>query len=112
MLILAALTAVTLTMHLNQTRGSLAASTSALSLLDLPVFAGLTAATNLLRRSPGNHKRLMILATVAIIGAAVIDCPSPRHSTARGYGLRSWTVSWWYSSLAMLHPRVGLPSLR
>lgn len=46
-------------------------------MFDLPVFALLVAAAFYLRKQPQAHKRFIILATVAIIGAAVNRLPLP-----------------------------------
>jgi hypothetical protein len=47
----------------------------AVPLFDLVVFAALVGAALLLRRSPAAHKRLMLLATVAIVPAAIARLP-------------------------------------
>jgi len=83
MLIAAAATALTLATRLLQSKGANAAGHAALALLDLPVFASLVLAAVLLRRRSQTHKRLMLLATVVIIGAAVNRLPLPAEFSGR-----------------------------
>lgn len=82
-LIVGAATALTLAARLLYSKGANAAAHAALALLDLPVFASLVLAAVLLRRRSQTHKRLMLLATVVIVGAAVNRLPLPAEFSGR-----------------------------
>lgn len=77
MVVLGSATALTLAARLLHGHGATAAARASLALLDLPVFAGLVVAAVLLRHRPQAHKRLMLLATVSLIGAAINRLPLP-----------------------------------
>jgi hypothetical protein len=83
MVVLGSATALTLAARLLHGHGPIAAGHASLALLDLPVFAGLVVAGVLLRHRPQAHKRLMLLATVAHIGAAINRLPLPAELTGR-----------------------------
>jgi len=83
MVVLGTMTALTLAARLLQSQGATAAGRASLSLLDLPVFAGLVMAAVLLRHRPQAHKRLMLLATITLIGAAINRLPLPSEFTGR-----------------------------
>ena len=83
MIVLGSATALTLAARLLHSQGATAAGRASLALLDLPVFAGLVVAAVLLRRRPQAHKRLMLLATVALIGAAINRLPLPAEFASR-----------------------------
>jgi hypothetical protein len=83
MVVLGSATALTLAARLLHGQGATAAGRASLALLDLPVFAGLVVAAVLLRHRPQAHKRLMLLATVALIGAAVNRLPLPAEFAGR-----------------------------
>jgi hypothetical protein len=83
MVVLGSATALTLAARLLHANGATAAGRASLALLDLPVFAGLVVAAILLRHRPQAHKRLMLLATIALIGAAINRLPLPAELAGR-----------------------------
>jgi hypothetical protein len=83
MVFLGAATALSLAARLLPDRGAVAAGHAAVAIFDLPIFATLVGAGIVLRRKPQSHKRLMLLATVAILGAAVNRLPLPAPLAGR-----------------------------
>jgi hypothetical protein len=65
---------------------------------DITLFACLFAAAAVYRRRPETHKRLMLLATVALIGPALVRIPAVQDSIPLLFGL-----AWLPVILAMLH---------